>query len=76
MKAVHTAGKGEIMLADELLKVIQADREREIKAAQRARSAARPAASTDGSRTWLRDAITPTFGGRPHPGKAATGPTV
>ena len=76
MNAVHRAGKGETMLADELLKVIQADREREIRAAQRARSAARPVAPTDGGRTWFRDAATPTFGGRPHPGRAATEPTA
>lgn len=74
--ASNRAGKGEIMLADELLKVLQADREREIRAAQRARSAAQPAAAESDARTSFRDAPTPTFGGRVHPGRAATGPTA
>jgi hypothetical protein len=76
MKPTDPAGKGEIMLVDELLKAIQADREREIIAAQRARSAARPVAPEPASRTAFHEAPTPTFGGRVHPGKAATGPTA
>jgi hypothetical protein len=76
MNVSTRAGKGEIMLADELLKVLQADREREIRAAQRARSAARPAPAERDSRATFRETPTPTFGGRVHPGKAATGPTA
>jgi hypothetical protein len=61
------------MLSEELLKVIIADREREIAAAQRARSAKAFGTDERPSRTWLRGlwTPTPTIGGRPHPGSAA-----
>jgi hypothetical protein len=61
------------MLTEELLNVMKADREREIAAAQRARSAMAVGTDERRGRTWLRElwAPTPTFGGRPHPGRAA-----
>ena len=61
------------MLSEELLKVMIADREREIAAAQRARSAKAVGTGDRPGRTWLRGlwTPTPTFGGRPHPGRAA-----
>jgi hypothetical protein len=61
------------MLAEELLKVIQWERERQIAEAQRIRSAAGFEAGGRRDRAWLRElwAPTPTFGGRPHPGRAA-----
>ncbi|HEX5014469.1 MAG TPA: hypothetical protein VFV72_09960 [Candidatus Limnocylindrales bacterium] len=71
-------GKGAGMLAEELLRVMKADRERQIAEAQRARAAAGYGAHSRRGRTWIRDlwAPTPTFGGRPHPGGAATEPTL
>ena len=59
------------MLTEELLKTILDERAREIAQAQRIRSAA--VYSDDGrhGRSWFR-AVTPTFGGRPHPGRATT----
>ena len=62
------------MLAEQLLKTIQDERAREIATAQRIRSATVPADDRREGRSWLRHlwAPTPTFGGRPHPGKATT----
>jgi len=71
-------GKGAGMLAEELLKVMKADRERQIAEAQRIRAASGYEADARRGRTWLRElwAPTPTFGGRPHPGGAATESTL
>ena len=66
------------MLSEELLKTIVWERERQIAEAQRIRAAAGYGADDRRGRTWLRQlwAPTPTFGGRPHPGGAATEPTL
>jgi hypothetical protein len=71
-------GKGAGMLSEELLRVMKADREREFAQAQRIRSAAGYGADSRRGRTWLRElwAPTPTDGGRPHPGRAATESTL
>jgi hypothetical protein len=71
-------GKGAAMLTEELLKVIQLEREREIAAAQRIRAAAGFEPDGRRDRSWLRElwAPTPTFGGRPHPGKTAPDSTL
>ena len=67
-------GKGAGMLAEELLRVMKADRERQIAEAQRIRSAQAPRDDARHGRSWLEHlwATPPRFGGRPHPGKAAT----
>ena len=66
------------MLAEELLRVMKADRERQFAEAQRIRAAAGYKLEARRDRTWLRElwAPTPTDGGRPHPGGAATEPTL
>ena len=66
------------MLAEEMLKVIVQERERQIADAQRARSAGASKSSGSSRRSWLTDlgAPAPTVGGRPHPGKAATESTL
>jgi hypothetical protein len=66
------------MLAEELLRVMKADRERQFAEAQRIRAAAGYGSETRRGRTWLRElwAPTPSDGGRPHPGRAATEPTL
>jgi hypothetical protein len=70
-------GKGAGMLVEELLRTIQAERAREIAAAQRIRSAEAGRAQKQ-DRHWFQrlDGATPTFGGRPHPGRAAADPTL
>ena len=67
-------GKGAGMLSEELLKTIVWERERQIAEAQRIRSAQAPRDDARHGRSWLQHlwATPPTFGGRPHPGKAAT----
>jgi hypothetical protein len=66
------------MLAEEMLKVITQERERQFAEAQRGRAAASSKPNRSSRRSWLSDvgAPTPTFGGRPHPGRAATEPTL
>lgn len=66
------------MLAEEMLKVITQERERQLAEAQRARSAVSAKSHASDRRRWLRDLNhhTPSFGGRPHPGKAAAEPTL
>ena len=58
MMAGSERGKGQIMLSEEWLRVIQADRKREIQAAQRARAASNAAPKPGRLRTWLRDHLT------------------
>jgi hypothetical protein len=53
MKAGRDAGKGAVMLTNELLKAIQDDREREFVAAQRAHSATHRTDGPGGFRAWL-----------------------
>lgn len=62
------------MLSEELLKSIVWERERQIAEAQRIRSAKVFREDERHGRSWLQHlwATPPTFGGRPHPGKAAT----
>jgi hypothetical protein len=61
------------MLSEEWLRVIQADRKREIEAAQRARAARSVAPRQGRLRTWLRDHLTE----RPGPLRGAqTGPAA
>jgi len=62
------------MLSEEWLRVIQADRKREIEAAQRARAARGVAPGQGRIRTWLGDHFT----GRPAPlrGGTQTGPAA
>jgi hypothetical protein len=62
------------MLSEEWLRAIQADRKREIEAAQRARAARGVAPRPGRLRTWLRDHLTE----RPTPvrGGAQTGPAA
>ena len=60
------------MLTEKLLKTILDDRAREITQAQRIRSAAGYSGGGRRGRSWFREAVTPTFGGRPHPGRATT----
>jgi hypothetical protein len=62
------------MLTEELLKSIVWERERQIAEAQRIRSAKVPRDDERHGRSWFQHlwATPPTFGGRPHPGKAAT----
>ena len=66
------------MLAEEMLKVITQERERQFAEAQRARAAGPSKPKDSSRRNWLPDLgePTPTFGGRPHPGRAATEPTL
>jgi hypothetical protein len=67
------------MLAEEMLKLITWERERQIAEAQRARAArSSRGAGSSSRRSWLPDlgAPSPSFGGRPHPGKAATESTL
>jgi len=74
MKAGGDTGKGAAMLTDELLKVIQADREREIVAADRVRWL-RPdeAAETPGEDRANRISVSaPSPGRRSQTGTAAT----
>ena len=78
MTALGDTGKGAGMLSEEFLKVIQADRKREIEAADRVRSLrSRDAAesSVQTSRDPVRADVRPTV--RPaHAGTAATDPCV
>jgi hypothetical protein len=75
-------GKGETMLIDELLKAIQADREREIAEAQRARLVTAVEPPEPEPWAWLRSG--PAGGGQREPirragrqpGRPATDPTV
>jgi hypothetical protein len=62
------------MLTEELLKTIVWERERQMAEAQRIRSATVPRDEERHGRSWFQHlwATPPTFGGRPHPGKAAT----
>ena len=79
MKVSVERGKGQIMLGEELLRMIQADREREIKAARRAREARSTAARPGGVRVWLqRRLATPSEAppARPQTGRAATDPSA
>jgi hypothetical protein len=66
------------MLAEEMLKVITQERERQFAEAQRARSAVSARSQASSRRKWLPDLgpPTPRVGGRPHPGKAATESTL
>lgn len=66
------------MLAEEMLKVILQERERQFAEAQRARSAVSARSYGTSRRRWLPDLgePTPTAGGRPHPGRAATESTL
>ena len=62
------------MLTEELLKTIVWERNRQIAEAQRIRSAKVPRDDARHGRSWFQHLWTtpPTFGGRPHPGNAAT----
>jgi hypothetical protein len=62
------------MLTEELLKTILDQRAREIAQAQRIRSAEGYGDEERRGRSWFQHlwAPTPTFGGRPHPGRNAT----
>jgi hypothetical protein len=62
------------MLSEELLKTIVWERNRQIAEAQRIRSARVPKDDARHGRSWFQHlwATPPTFGGRPHPGRAAT----
>jgi hypothetical protein len=62
------------MLSEELLKTIIRDRERQIAEAQRIRSAQAPRDDERHGRSWFQHLwpTPPKFGGRTHPGKAAT----
>jgi len=66
------------MLAEELLKVITQERERQFAEAQRERSAVSARSYAASRRRLLPEhgEPAPSFGGRPHPGKAATEPTL
>ena len=66
------------MLAEEMLKVITQERERQFAEAQRARSAVSAKSYASSRLRWRPDlgSPTPTFGGRPHPGRAATESTL
>jgi hypothetical protein len=88
MMAGSERGKGQIMLSEEWLRVLQAEREREIEAAQRAHEA-RSATSHPGRiRAWLDGhlaadrgssdvrAATPQLPPCPQPGRAATDPSA
>ena len=60
------------MLTEELLRTILDDRAREIANAQRIRAATAHRDEAKRGRSWLQHlgGTTPTFGGRPHPGRA------
>jgi hypothetical protein len=62
------------MLSEELLKTILWERQRQIEEAQRARSAQVKHDEDRHGRSWFQHlwATPPRFGGRPHPGRAAT----
>ena len=62
------------MLSEELLKTIIWERERQIAEAQRIRSAQAPRDDERHGRSWFQNLwpTPPKFGGRTHPGKAAT----
>ena len=67
--------RGQIMLSEEWLRVIQADRNREIEAALRARAARRQLPRQGRFRTWIRAHLTErpaALRGRAHTGTAAT----
>ena len=66
------------MLTEELLKTILDERAREIAQAQRIRSAKAYGDEERRGRSWFQHlwAPTPTFGGRPHPGRTATESTL
>ena len=53
MMAASERGKGQIMLSEEWLRVIQADRNREIEAALRARAARGEVPRQGRFRTWI-----------------------
>ena len=88
MMACSERGKGQIMLSEEWLRVIQAEREREIKAAQRAHEARCAAAQPGRIRAWLdghsgvdRGSLEVRPGAAPlqpcpQPGRAATDPSA
>jgi hypothetical protein len=54
LKAGDERGKGQIMLSEEWLRMIQAERKREIEAARRAHEAMSAATPRSGVRSWLR----------------------
>ena len=77
MKEGRDTGKGAAMLADELLKVVTADRDREIQEAERRRSARSGSPPRPGPvRRWLDAHLepgSPAASGRARQGRAATG---
>ena len=78
MKAGDEWGKGQTMLTDEWLRMIQADREREIEQARLAREARGAAPGRSGVRAWLVShlAETPPEPVCPQTGRAATDPSA
>ena len=88
MMAASERGKGQIMLSEEWLRVIQAEREREIEAAQRAHEARSVTAHPGRVRAWLighlaadRGSVEVHAGTAPlqpcaQPGRAATDPSA
>jgi hypothetical protein len=87
MMAGSERGKGQNMLSEEWLRVLQAEREREIEAAQRAHEARSAAAHQGRVRTWLDGHLAAGRGSLevraaaelppcPQPGRAATDPSA
>ena len=88
MMAASERGKGQIMLSEEWLRVIQAEREREIEAARRAHEARSVTAHPGRVRTWLtghlaadRGSVEVLAGTAPlqpcaQPGRAVTDPSA
>ena len=74
MRGRTDTGKGAGMLSEELLKTILWERQRQIADAQRIRSAQVKFDEDRHGRSWFQHlwATPPRFGGRPHPGRAAT----
>jgi hypothetical protein len=88
MMAGYEPGKGQIMLSEEWLRVLQAEREREIAAAQRVHEARSAAAHPGRLRAWLdghlgvdRESLEVRAGAAPlqpcaQAGRAATDPSA
>lgn len=74
MKAGKERGKGQIMLSEEWLRAMKADREREIEAIGRARAARGTGHQQGRLRSWLGDHLTDRTGSVR--GGAQTGPAA
>jgi hypothetical protein len=86
--AAREGGMGQIMLSEEWLQVIQAEREREIEAARRAHEARSVTAQPGRVRAWLNGHLAADRGSVevlagpaplqpcPQPGRAATDPSA